>query len=597
VNVTLPDGTTITDVPDGTTRQQLAQKLRAAGRNVPDDWLKADSPKQGQEAKEGPFSKTLGGAEALLATVSSPVAALAGNVAGAVRSLTGGKYGTPEGVEQGIQTGNKVSDAMTYEPRTRTGQDLVHDIGRLFDDSKLAGMPGAVGNEMPGRTGRMIGGSARQMEDDVARSFDLAPKPSATMAGVGAAETDVARMRRERAASLPVPVSLSKGQATRDFEQQRFERESAKDGRLGQPLRDHFAQNNEQILANFDAWVDQTGATAPDLYQTGQAVDRALVTKAKRAKAQVNAAYDKARETGEMQAKVPTDDIVDWVEQNRSKARNAPVISTIEDELVRLKGASRAEDGLKPGSISINDMEELRKTVNEVMGADPTNRLFGSRAKQVIDSVTDGRGGEFYKEARGKRLAYAKQFEDHGIISKLLKTKPGSEDRSVALENVFNHSVLSSSKDDLSFLEKTLKEGGAEGEQAWREIQGQTMQHLRQAATRSASRDVRGNPIVSAAALDRSVMDLDRKGKLEILFGKQGAQALRDINDLAKDVYTAPPGSVNSSGTTSTLLEAMSHVPVIGKYPAIARALTMAKKRLQDRQTKKRIAQSLEQPE
>lgn len=582
--VTMPDGTDV-DMPDDLSPEQ-GKRLRALIES------------QKKPEKEGLFAQTLGPAEAALATVSAPVAALAGNVAGAVRTLTGGKYGTPEGIEQGVKTGNKVADALTYEPRTRTGQDLVHEIGKLFDDSKLAGLPPVIGNEIPGRVIRTLKDSSMQMSDDIARSFEQAPKPGvAAMPGVGAAETEVSALRRERAASLPVPVKLSKGQATRDFEQQRFERETAKDGKLGQPLREHFAENNEQILANFDAWLDQTGATAPDLYATGQSVDRALVTRAKRAKAQVNAAYDKAREAGEMQAKVPTDDLVSWIEENRSKARNAPVIATIEDELLRLKGAAKGEGGtLKPGSISINDMEELRKAVNEVMGADPTNRLFGGKAKQVIDSVTDGRGGDLYKEARAKRMGYAKEFEDRGIVAKLLKTKPGSEDRAVALENVFNHSVLSSSKDDLTFLQKMLQEGGPEGEQAWREIQGQTVQHLKQIATRTSARDVRGNPVVSAAALDRAIMDLDRKGKLDILFGKQGAQSLRDINDLAKDVYTAPPGSVNTSGTTSTLLDAMSHIPVIGKYPAVAKALAMAKKRLQERQTKKRIEESLEQP-
>lgn len=581
--VTMPDGTEV-EMPDNLSAEQ-GQRLRAL--------MHSAKPK---EKEDEPFGNALGQAEAALATVSSPVAALAGNVAGVVRSLTGGKYGTQEGVQQGIETGNKVADALTYEPRTKTGQDLVHEIGKLFDDSKLAGLPPVLGNEAQVRG--LSKPAARQMVGDVDRSFEQGVKPAAEMAGVGAAETEAARMRRERAASLPVPVQLSKGQATRDFEQQRFERETAKDGKLGQPLREHFAQNNEQILANFDAWFDQTGANAPDLYRTGQAVDDALVTRAKRAKAQYNAAYDKARESGEMQAKVPTDDLVGWVEQNRSKARNAPVIATIEDELLRLKAAAKGPDGvLKPGSISINDMEELRKTVNEVQGADPTNRLFGGKAKGVIDSITEGRGGDLYKEARAKRMQFSKEFEDRGIVAKLLKTKAGTDDRAVALENVFNHSVLASSQDDLTFLQKMLKEGGEKGEQAWREVQGQAVQYLKQQATKNSARDVKGNPIVSASALDRAVMDLDRKGKLDILFGKQGAQALRDINDLAKDVYTAPPGSVNTSGTTSTLLDAMSHVPVIGKYPAIAKGLTMAKKRLQERGVKRRVAGSLEQPE
>jgi hypothetical protein len=39
MDVTLPDGTVIKGVPDGTTREQLAQKLVAKGFKVPDSWL------------------------------------------------------------------------------------------------------------------------------------------------------------------------------------------------------------------------------------------------------------------------------------------------------------------------------------------------------------------------------------------------------------------------------------------------------------------------------------------------------------------------------------------------------------------------------
>lgn len=41
MNVELPDGTVIEDVPEGTTKAQLAVKLRANGMEVPSDWLPA----------------------------------------------------------------------------------------------------------------------------------------------------------------------------------------------------------------------------------------------------------------------------------------------------------------------------------------------------------------------------------------------------------------------------------------------------------------------------------------------------------------------------------------------------------------------------
>jgi hypothetical protein len=78
-------------------------------------------------------------------------------------------------------------------------------------------------------------------------------------------------------------------------------------------------------------------------------------------------------------------------------------------------------------------------------------------------------------------------------------------------------------------------------------LQGATLNHLKELATSNVALDVRGNPIVSAAKLDRAIKGLDAEGKLEFVFGKKNAQQLRDANDLVKLVYTAPPGSVQTS--------------------------------------------------
>ena len=46
MDVTLPDGTVINGVPEGTTKAQLAQKLTANGMNVPKDWMATPQPAQ-----------------------------------------------------------------------------------------------------------------------------------------------------------------------------------------------------------------------------------------------------------------------------------------------------------------------------------------------------------------------------------------------------------------------------------------------------------------------------------------------------------------------------------------------------------------------
>jgi hypothetical protein len=129
-------------------------------------------------------------------------------------------------------------------------------------------------------------------------------------------------------------------------------------------------------------------------------------------------------------------------------------------------------------------------------------------------------------------------------------------DRQVALEDVWSHAIMKGSLDDVRHVRRVLQTGGEEGQQAWRELQGQTLNWIKDEATKNVATDTRGNPIVSAAQLNKAIRTLDADGKLDFMFGKRGAQQLRDINELAKVVFTSPPGSVNSSNTASVLLAA-----------------------------------------
>jgi hypothetical protein len=275
-----------------------------------------------------------------------------------------------------------------------------------------------------------------------------------------------------------------------------------------------------------------------------------------------------------MEELVPTDSIVHYLNENRPAAINAGVLSAAEQKLVKLGGAALDKDGnLVPGKMSINDVEEVRKFVSKTAGKDPTNMHFGDELKTAIDASTEGKGGELYKQARALHRQTAQEFKNTGVVAKLLRDKPGTTDRAVALEDVFKHSVMSSSNEDLRALRRTLQTQGEDGKQAWRELQGETVRQIKESVTANASLDERGNPIVSPAKFKRVVDELDKDEKLEILFGKKGAQQLRDLRDTAMDVSTKVPGSVNFSGTGSYLMRALDamhllHIPYAGKVAA-----------------------------
>jgi isopentenyl phosphate kinase len=83
-------------------------------------------------------------------------------------------------------------------------------------------------------------------------------------------------------------------------------------------------------------------------------------------------------------------------------------------------------------------------------------------------------------------------------------------------------------------------------------------------------KDINGNSIVSPTGLNNIIQKLDKSGKLELIFGKKGAERYRTLNDVTKDVKTVPEGSVNYSGTASQLKNLV--VPIVTDLGASAMA-------------------------
>jgi hypothetical protein len=80
------------------------------------------------------FRDVLGGiVETPLALGTGMVASAVAPFAGVARSLTGGQYGTQEGVRQGAELAGRVQRALTYQPQTRGGQAAMETIGEVAE--------------------------------------------------------------------------------------------------------------------------------------------------------------------------------------------------------------------------------------------------------------------------------------------------------------------------------------------------------------------------------------------------------------------------------------------------------------------------------
>jgi hypothetical protein len=382
-----------------------------------------------------------------------------------------------------------------------------------------------------------------------------------TMAGVGAAEVPEARVRYETAQNLRVPVPLTKGMAERDMATQQFEAETAKlyPDTIGKPLIVAKAQANDAILQNFDAFVDATGKETFGLRETGKIVDKALVNQANQAKAQINKAYTKARASGEMQEPVSYAPIEAYIAKQTPtvRAKLAPILDAVDEQF-------KINDPTGTKTIPINQMEDVYQFINQNYDpSDAVGMLHAGKMKELINAATENKGGELYQNARKLRTQYARQFEDIGAIDKLLRTKKGTTDRAVAFEDVFKHSILDGSRDDVAALGMTLKKGGAEGQQAWKELQGQTIQHIKDKVTSSIDVDSFGNPVVSPAKFRSVINELDQDGKLDYLYGKKGADEIRSLYETTLNVNAPLKGAVNYSNTSSALMKALDGVALL----------------------------------
>jgi hypothetical protein len=579
-----------------------------------------------------PVKQDPGALEAAKGVGEAALAAITGATTGTIAGALGGANQMGKDIAGLVTQGasyrpaQSVGDAaaqaaagMTYAPRTESGQEIIKTVGEVAQNlAPMTGLTGQVAGitslagpaasqvraaAMPAvkratqavRSGAAAATQAVKERAAAVMGTPDTPTPG-TMGSAGAAGTDVATQRRALAADLPDPIQLTKGQATRSFEQQQFEREAAKNAKVGAPLRERFAEQNQKILGNFDAWLDQTGAQAPTLRATGAAVDKALVNKAGAAKAKIRDAYRQAQKAGETKAPVNTSAVADLLNESTSAESLAPIVTAARKELVRLGGASMDDAGrLVPGEITLDNMESLRKFINKGAGADPTNIKYAADIKRAIDAATEGLGGDMYQRARKLRADFAAEFENRGVVDRLLSKKPGTSDRSVALEDVFDHAILRGSLDDTKAIGQTLKRAGPEGQQAWAELRGQTLQYIKDQATKNVARDERGNAIVSAAGLDKAVKSLDADGKLDYIFGKRGAQQMRDLNDLAKVVYTSPPGSVNTSNTASIVTAALDLMlsGSTGIPAPLATSVRLLTGKLKDRKLAARVNESL----
>lgn len=580
----------------------------------------------GKPSDQSLVDQAIGTGEAALTLATGATGGALGTVAGTVKGLAGavmdGTFGTQAGVRQVEQAAGDGAAALTYQPRTEAGQEQAAAAGEALAAAlPVTALTAEMGTAAQAARGaaaaaRDVGGTATAagvarirtaapaIADRVQRTLNRTPETPTpgTRGSVGAAGTDMATQRRQAADQVGVDLTL--GQATREQQQLRFEQETAK-SEAGAALRDRYSEQNEQVMKHFDHLVDQTGKETSDLASTGRSVDTSLRAGLEHDKGRVRVAYKQAEKSAEGAAPVTLDAAIEFLNDSAPDAAVSPLLDVARKRAIRLGAAIEDTDGnLVAQPTTVKNAELLRRAIGNATDFEPTNIRNSAILKGAIDSATEPAIGPLYRQARRLRENLAKKYEDRGVVASLLNNKKGMADRKVAIADVFEHSILNASREDVSAVRRALTHGvdaPAEirelGQQAWKDLQGETMNWIKEQAFANTATDQRGNVILSVPKLDKAIKRLDADGRLQMLFGKQGAQHLRDLNDLAKVIYTTPPGAVNTSNTASVLLAAFAEAGVTGSMTGlpvpVLSTLRVLSKQLKNRQLQKRIEHAL----
>jgi hypothetical protein len=406
------------------------------------------------------------------------------------------------------------------------------------------------------------------------------------MVGMGAASTAEDLMRQERLNRLGIPATL--GERTKNLPQQQFEAdvrrgvvtgisEDAKT-KLSEQMRAFETNKQKAIVQNFERMTNEVGAEVADPTQmraVGKIVDKALNDEYTKKYDAYKSLYAQADNAGETLQQVPYKNLIDFIETKTPTQRQKldPILDSVAESL-------RMNDPQNTGTISVRAIEDIYQQIGTVKDSANAKPM-----KNIITQLGEGAGGELYQKARQSRMELAKQFEDVSRVDKLLGTKAGYADRRVALDDVFKHVVLDGSLEEMRTVTTLLKKAGPEGQQAYKELQGQTIQQMKDLLTKSDQPSFRN--------LNTFINQLDAEDKLTYMFGKSGRNEIMDLRDAIKDVLVKEPGAVNYSNTSGAVLrglEALQQLPI--KIPGTQTAAEFAR----TRQITKQVGKALEQP-
>lgn len=496
--------------------------------------------------------------EAALSTASGMVAQPVGAVAGMARNITSGKFGTKEGLLMAQARAKEVQDALTYQPRTEEGKAVLGDIGKAVEATGLQGL---------GPTEAITLGGLSTLQKP-ARSVQNAPVGPKALGSVGAQGADPVGMARASIAnsspelqsivenhikngspinqavldryaeadSLPVPIRLTKGEATGDVTQLSQEKNAR--GQF-KDLADLFAERPKQFTENLNRIRENA---APDIYvsskpEHGEILIDAYKSKDAKLNADISAKYQALRDANGGQFPLDSKAFVESADSALHK-------SLLYDQVP--SGLRSTLDRLKTeGTMSFENFESMRTNLARIQRsqADGNVKHAAGIIRNSLEEMPMPAGAENLKpladQARAAAKARFSLIESDPAYKAVVSGKASAD-------KFIDKYIVGADVKDVQALKQNLSTDPLAGQA----VASGVINHLKQ---RAGIIGDEGN--FSQAGFNKAVESV--RPKLDLILDPQSKKQVETLGNVARYTQAQPTGSfVNTSNTATALMSA-----------------------------------------
>jgi hypothetical protein len=383
-----------------------------------------------------------------------------------------------------------------------------------------------------------------------------------------------AQQRIETADSLPVPVPLTRAQATRNPARWTDEQEMRKLDPEGE-LNQFSIEQQKALQANLGGILDDIGENAANVDGVpglGRELKAALDQSRRQAEDAKNALYAEAKQAGEWEAPISTDPVMQAWEKAFDEAyhvADAGKMRTLAN-LASERGIDLPmQRGMQGPSrpAKIGDLEDFRQDVNrhtDFMNDKPLRTLLTGGVDKALNASPSA---PKYQAARASYRDIKRQFDETDINRDIGQKKRRSETERTADADVLKRVNRAPLREIEAFKAKIVE--APDGAKVWQAYTQKVLEDIVDDASKGIDRVG-----LNHNKLRKSIKELDDAGKLDALFGKQQAQTLRDVSETAMNVGNEPFGAFPSRSNNTSIFNALGKYAQPGsKVHGIARGI------------------------